>query len=242
MSDAQSAVLEQLREFNTGTIANVVGTYAGDPTCLNLYDVSSHDWYIDHSIRCVFPDLGRTVGYAVTCLVGLPEPGAAGLSFLDLIEALDASPKPTILVLEARFPAEIAGKMGLSGGNLTSAMKAMGCVGVISNGLARDLDEIRPMKVQYMLGGVSAGHGPIAVHAVNVPVSVAGMDVDPGEIVHMDESGACKFPADKLEAVLGNARTLQREEEARMGAFLKARSAAEIRAIFGGHSYATPKE
>ena len=30
----------------------------------------------------------------------------------------------------------------------------------------------------------------------------AGMDVAPGEIIHMDENGAVKFPADKLEAVL----------------------------------------
>ena len=42
----------------------------------------------------------------------------------------------------------------------------------------------------------------MAFQAVNVPVSIAGMDVAPGEIIHMDENGVCKFPADKLEAVL----------------------------------------
>ena len=147
-------------------------------------------------------------------------------------------PKPTVLVLEQKFPPELQGKVGLAGGNMTSAMKAIGCVGCISNGPSRDIDEIRPMEFQYLISGVTPGHGAQAVHAVNVPVSVAGMDVAPGEIVHMDENGACKFPADKLEAVLENARALQIEEEQRVGHLLKAKSLDEVKAIFAGHSYA----
>lgn len=161
---------------------------------------------------------------------------------MDVIDALDASKKPSILVFQQKFPPEIAGKVGLAGGNMTAAMKAVGCVGAISNGPSRDLDEIRPMKFQYMLSGVTGGHGAMAVHAVNVPVTVAGMDVYPGEIIHMDENGACKFPADKIEAVLTNVRALQKEEEKRINALQKAKTAAEVRAIFGGHSYAAEKE
>ena len=58
----------------------------------------------------------------------------------------------------------------------------------------------------------------------------------------MDENGACKFPADKLEAVLTNVRALQKEEETRMNLLRNAKTAAEIRAIFGGHSYGAEKE
>jgi len=74
-----------------------------------------------------------------------------------------------------------------------------------------------------------------------VPVTVAGMDVAPGEIIHMDENGAVKFPADQLEAVLTNVRKLRDEEAARMGALHSAKSAAEVRAIFAGQSYAKSK-
>ena len=125
---------------------------------------------------------------------------------------------------------------------MTSAMKAVGCVGCISNGPSRDIDEIRPMEFQYLISGVTPGHGEQAVHAVNVPVSVAGMDIAPGEIVHMDENGACKFPADKLQAVLENARALQQEEEQRVGRLMEAKSLAEVKRIFAGHSYAEPDE
>ena len=231
-------MLQALKDFDTPSITNVVATYPLNPLCLGLYNPWTENWYTDQTIRCMYPELGRTVGYAVTCVYGLPDPGFNRLTFMDVIDALDASPKPTILVLQQKFPPEIAGKVGLSGGNMTSAMKAVGCLGVISNGPSRDLDEIRPMKFQYMLTGVSAGHGGMAVYAVNVPVSVGGMDVCPGEIIHMDEDGAVKFPVNKLEAVLTNVQALQKEESERMGRLQKATSAAEVRAVFAGQSYA----
>ncbi len=190
----------------------------------------------------MYPELGRSVGYAVTCVFGMPDPGYSRLTFMDVVDALDASEKPTILVLEQRFPKKISGKVGLAGGNMVSAMKALGCVGLISNGPSRDLDEIRPMNFQYMLTGATAGHGDMAVHAVNVPVSVGGMDVAPGEIIHMDENGACKFPAGRIGEVLGNVTALQKEEEERMGRLQSAGSAAEVRAIFAGQSYARSEE
>lgn len=231
-------MLEELKNFDTPSITNVVATYPGADTCLSLYNPWTVNWYTDQTIRCMYPELGRLVGYAVTCVYGLPDPNYSGLTFMDVVDALDASPKPTVLILEQQFPPELAGKVGLAGGNMVSAMKALGCVGLISNGPSRDLDEIRPMNFQYMLTGVTAGHGAMAVRAVNVPVSVGGMDVAPGELIHMDENGAVKFPADKLEAVLTNARVLQKEEEARMAALQKATSAAEVRAAFAGKSYA----
>jgi len=235
-------MIEELKNFDTPSITNVVATYPDHPLCLGLYNPWSENWYTDQSLRCMYPELGRTVGYAVTCTWGVPDPNYSGVTFMDVLDAMDASPKPTIFVFQQKFPPELEGKVGLAGGNMTTAMQAIGCVGAISNGPSRDIDEIRPMKFQYLLSGVTAGHGAMAVHAVNVPVSVAGMDVAPGEIIHMDENGAVKFPADKLEAVLENARALQMEETERLDRLRNAKSAAELRAIFGGHTYGDDDE
>jgi len=234
----EKQMLLALRDFDTPSITNVVATYPSNHLCLGLYNPWTENWYTDQSIRCMYPELGRTVGYAVTCVYGLPDPGFNRLTFMDVIDALDASPKPTILVLEQKFPPEIAGKVGLSGGNMTTAMQAVGCLGLISNGPSRDIDEIRPMKFQNMLTGVCAGHGAMTVYAVNVPVSVGGMDVCPGEIIHMDENGAVKFPANRLEAVLTNVRALQIEENDRQSRLRKVSTAAGVRAVFAGQSYA----
>ena len=235
-------LIQQLRKYDTPSITNIVATYPKNPLCLGLYNPWTENWYTDQTIRCMFPELGRSVGYAVTCVFGLPDPNYERLTFMDVIDALDASEKPTILVFQQKFPPDIADKIGLAGGNMTAAMQAVGCIGAISNGPSRDMDEIRPTGFQYMLSGVTAGHGAFAVHAVNVPVTVAGMDVTPGEVVHMDENGACKFPSDKLEAVLTNVKALEKEEETRIGSLRNAKTAAEVRAIFGGRSYGAEEE
>ena len=125
---------------------------------------------------------------------------------------------------------------------MTTALKTVGCVGVVSNGPSRDLDEIRPMEMQYLLSGVTPGHGDMAVRAVNVPVSVGGMDVAPGEIVHMDENGACKFPADKVGEVLANVNELMKQEEELMARIREAKTAAAIREVLSGHSYSNPNK
>src|SRR3954447_26997267 len=152
-------------------------------------------------------------------------------------DALDAMQRPTILVIQQKWSAELMAKAGLAGEIMVTSMKAVGCIGMLSNGPSRDVNAVRRLDFQMLLGGVSPGHGDMAVHAVNVPVSVGGMDVAPGELIHMDENGAVKFPADKLAAVLENVRKLRDEEAERMGKLQKATSAAELRAILSGHSY-----
>lgn len=234
-------LLEELRKFDTPSVTNVVATYPSNPICLGLYHPWTQYWYTDHSLRCWYPELGPVVGYAVTCVYGLPDPTYGHLGFPDVVEAVERAPKPVVLIIEQRFPSEIAGKVGLSGGNMTSALKAVGCTGVLTNGPSRDIDEIRGMGIQYLTSGVTPGHGPTAVHAVNVPVHIAGMDVAPGEIVHMDENGAVKFPADRIGEVLTRVQQLKREEETQQAALQHAKSAAEIRAILMGHSYGKAK-
>jgi regulator of RNase E activity RraA len=96
------------------------------------------------------------------------------------------------------------------------------------------VDAVRKLNFQMLLGGVSAGHGEMAVQAVNVPVSVGGMDVAPGELIHMDENGAVKFPADKAEIVAANAKKMLEGEAEHLARLRTVSTAAEIRALSGG--------
>jgi regulator of RNase E activity RraA len=232
----------ELRKIDTPTITNVVATYPRDPLCLGLYNPWSENWYTDTSIRCMYPELGAVVGYAVTCVFGLPDPNFTGrLTFMNVVDALYAAKKPTILVIQQKWPAELMAKAGLVGELMATSMRSLGCVGLVSNGPSRDVDAVRRLGFQMLLGGVTAGHGELAVQAVNVPVSVGGMDVAPGEIIHMDENGAVKFPADKADAVLANARALLDGEDRRLQMLRKATTAADVRAAFGAESYAGKK-
>ena len=235
-------IFAELRKIDTPTITNVVATYPKNPLCLGLYNPWTENWYTDSSIRCLYPEMGPIVGYAVTCVYGLPDPNFSGrLSFMDVVDALDAMKKPTVLVIQQKWPPEIHAKAGLAGEMMVSSMMAVGCVGMISNGPSRDIDAIRKLRFQLLLGGVTAGHGEMAVQAVNVPVSVGGMDVAPGDLIHMDENGAVKFPAAHASAVVKNARAMLDDEARRLVLLRKAKSAAEVRAANSGGAYTQKK-
>ena len=152
-------MLEKLKGFDTPSITNVVATYPSNPLCLGLYEPWKQKWYTDQSVHCIYPELGARVGYAVTVVYSLPDPNYKGLTMKDLVEALAKSKKPSIIVIKQDFPPEILPKVGLCGGNMTTMFKACGAVGVITNGPSRDVDEIRPMKFQYIMSGVTPGHG-----------------------------------------------------------------------------------
>jgi len=201
-------LLEALKKIDTPTVTNVVATYPGRELCLEIYHPWSEYWYTDYTLSCWYRELCPIAGYAVTCTYGLPDPTFNSLSLMVVHDATGKLGNPSIFCFEQKFPGGISDKVGLSGGNMTSALRACGAIGAISNGPSRDIHEIRPMGFQYLTRGICAGHGQQAVHAVQVPVRVSGMDVAPGEIIHMDENGAVKFPAGLVEEVFSNATRL----------------------------------
>lgn len=235
---SEAELMELLKEFDTPSITNVVATYPADKqTCLGLYDPWAANWYTDQSIRCMYPDLGRMVGHVVTVVYGLPDPAFNRLSFSDVLRAVDAAGKPVILCIKQDFPEHIKNKNGLAGGNMATALKSLGCVGIVSDGPSRDVDEIRPMNFQYLLTGVTPGHGTFQVKAINVPVHICGMDVCPGEIVHMDENGAVKFPRSQLHNVYDRACMLRDIETRRMAALASTTEIEQLVRYWEGIGY-----
>jgi regulator of RNase E activity RraA len=211
-----SEIIRQLERIDTPTVSNVVATYPQSDLCLKLYDSWYGRWYTDSSIRCMYPELGPRVGYAATAVFSEKSNQYTGVDQWALPEHVDGMKKPVILVAKQAFQSSLANRVGLFGGNVTTWYKAFGVVGVVTDGPMRDLHEIRGMAFQYLAAGVTPSHGDIIQTAVGVPVSVGGMDVMPGDMIHMDMHGAVKFPADKMAQVLENAQQLlKREAEGR---------------------------
>ena len=99
----EQEMLTELRNYDTPAITNVVATYPQHPLCLGLYNPWTENWYTDQSIRCMYPELGRTVGYAVTCVYGLPDPNYSRLSFMDVIDATGCLEETFDLGLSAKI-------------------------------------------------------------------------------------------------------------------------------------------
>ena len=228
--------IEALKKFDTPAITNVVATYPKNKErCLGLYHPWESNWYADQTLKCMLPEVGRVAGYVVTVEYGMPDPDFGRLSMKDLVMALDESPQPVILAVKQNLPEHIKNKNGLMGGNMITTFKACGVVGVLSDGPSRDLDEIREIGgVQYMLTGLAAGHGYFEMYSINNAVNICGMDICPGEIIHMDENGACKFPAKYLDEVLERATALQADEEKSMARIRACKNAKEVLEVMGG--------
>lgn len=232
---SEEELLEELKQFDTPSITNAVATYSKDEkNCLGLYHPWREKWYTNQTLRCLYPELGRVAGYAVTCTYGLPDPDFQRLGLVDVLRAIQASPKPVVLAVRQNFPDDIKMKNGLLGGNMMTAFKAAGAVGVLSDGPSRDVDEVRSLGIQYMLTGVCAGHGYFALESVNTPVEICGMGVCPGEIIHMDENGAVKFPRGAIPKILEYSRNRQRIEQERQKRMSRTHDAEEIAKIMSG--------
>lgn len=210
----ENQLLEELKKYDTPSITNVVATYPDDMEhCLGLYHPWKSKWYTDISCKCMFPELGRMAGHVVTVTFGLPDSSYTRRSFSQLYQAIENTPKPVIVAIKQNLPQELKNKNGLCGGNMMTAFQSLGVVGIISDGPSRDIDEVRPMGIQYMLTGVCAGHGPFVIEEINTPVEICGMETMPGEIIHMDENGAVKFPSEYLPDVVGLCEKLHAFEE-----------------------------
>lgn len=222
-------LLKKLLKFNTPTVGNVVATYPENPHCLGLYNNWYGRWYTSQKVKCVFPEKGRRIGYAVTLVFSLPDPNKKPFSFLDLIDTLGKAEKPIIIVAQQKFPKDIADSVGLFGGQMTSLLQASGVVGVVTDGPSRDLDEMREMDVQYIMSGSTPGHGDFVLSEINSRVLVAGMEVGLGDVIHMDEHGATKFPIDKLEDIYKNIEKFSAEEDQQAKDILKAKTIEELK-------------
>lgn len=212
-------IMKQLEQFDTPTITNAIATYSSDrKNCLGLYHPQEINWYTDQNMKCLYPGYGARCAHVVTVIYGNKDAGYDRLEFLDLLEAIEESPKPVILAMEQYGSDELQSRNALIGGNMMTAFRQLGVTGVLGDGPARDIEEMRSLNVQCLFRGLAAGHATVSIAAINTPVHVSGMDVCPGEIIHMDQNGAVKFPKKYLSQVLEKAKIIsgldrKRQEE-----------------------------
>ena len=232
------SAFQELKKYDTPTVTNVVGSYPNDPKCLAIYNAWKGKWYTDQTLKCMYPELGRRVGYVVTAVYRPVDPTAKSkYTLYDIFKAIEDSPKPVILAIKQDFPEDMKGINGLAGGMMLSSFRALGVEGVISDGPSRDLDEVRNFNIQYMLTGVTPGHGDMEISAVNVPVNICGMDLMPGDIVHMDENGACKFPLSRIDEVVDGCQKFALSEGDKQKRILDSDNALDIFRILNGTGY-----
>lgn len=152
-------------------------------------------------IRCLFPELGRLCGYAVTAQVETVtkmDPRDNRI-FIDLYRAVEASPKPAVVVLQ-----EIGGYPDAAvhaGEIMCSVFQRCGAIGLVSDCAVRDVPEVRGMGFRYFARGTAASHANFRIAKVGGPVQILGMAVQPGDLLHGDENGLALIPTEQRERI-----------------------------------------
>ena len=172
------------------------------------------DGYADRDLRCVFPQLGTTLGYAVTCTADSTTEGRPdGAGLIGLWAALEAAPKPAVLVIKDVGPDP--GKGCHMGEIMATTAKALGAVGCVSDGGLRDVREVEALGgFQYFCPGFVVSHGQPVILEIGVPVEVHGLPIAHGDLLHGDLNGLLVVPASIAADVAAACDDVRREERA----------------------------
>jgi hypothetical protein len=122
----------------------------------------------------------------------------------------DAGPKPSLIVIEDLDGANAG--YGAFWGEVQSAIhRGLGAVGLVTNGSIRDLPQWAP-GFQVLAGSVGPPHAFANLVAFDVPVTIAGMPVRTGDIVHADRHGAVVIPPTAVRDLPAAARQVAARE------------------------------
>ena len=153
------------------------------------------------------------VGYAATARLRSGEPPIAGGSFRDRADFWNSIleiPAPRILVLEDMD--EPPGRGAFVGDMHAAIIKALGCVGYLTNGAVRELPAVRTMGIQLFAGSVAVSHAYAHIFDLGAVVKVGGMEVHPGDLLHGDRHGVLTVPMEFATKIPDVAARLQNVE------------------------------
>jgi regulator of RNase E activity RraA len=204
MAVLSSDLLEALREFDSPTISNAVEHFqVRDPTT----------GYASMELQCQFPGLRPMVGYAVTCTVDTTTAGdQRPMGMGKFLDAVYAAPKPAVIVAQYVGPDRL--RSCWMGDMSCSAMWKIGAVGAVTDCGNRDKKGIarRVPSFQIFSPGWVVSHGWGVYLDVGVSVSICGLSIQPGDLVHGDANGILTVPVGIVEGVLEQAKAVQDAE------------------------------
>ena len=182
--------LDYLRRFDTPTIANALENRA----LLAVHKQSRLEGVMSPKIRCIFPEMGIMNGYAATATIQASKRGESGsyVSRTDYWTYIDSIPKPTFMVIhDLDAPNPVGSWWGEVNGNIH---RALGCVGVITDGGVRDLSVVRPLGFGFFAAEVLVSHAYVHLVDFGKPVEVGGLTVNSGDLLQADEHGVIQVP------------------------------------------------
>ncbi len=202
-----ASLLETLAHWDTPTICNALEVVAPERRLIG---------YTTKPLVCPFPDLPPMVGYARTATIRATSPSSLSpadqrAQRLAYYEYCGTGHGPRISVIQDLDGINIG--FGAFWGEVNSSVhKALGCLGVVTDGSIRDIPAWAP-GFQALAGSISPSHAFVHLAGFGETVCVAGMTVSSDDLIHADRHGAVVIPANVAEKLPDAARLCERREE-----------------------------
>lgn len=198
--------LESLRRIDACTLANAIETF---------HERLRNEGFMDHNVRCLFPQLQPMIGYAATIKIRGSSPPTTGGPYSDRTDWWDyilSLPAPRVVVIEdaATHP----GLGSLVGAVHMNILRALHCTGVVTNGSVRDLPAAESAGFHYFASGVSVSHAYVHIVEFGKPVEIDGLKIRSGDLLHGDLHGVQVIPLDIAPLIPQAAAKISTEEQA----------------------------
>lgn len=186
------SLLTLLRQIDTPTVCNAIEFAQGK---------RGFDEFTRGTMLCSAPTEPPVVGFARTAKIAAMHPPTEAPEVIRqrrmaYYEYMAAAPSPAVAVIEdLDFPECIGAYWGEIN---TTVHKGFGLSGALTNGVMRDLGDL-PAGFPVIAGSVGPSHGFVHVREIDTPVSIFGLTVRPGDLVHADRHGAVVVPSEVID-------------------------------------------
>lgn len=199
--------LAALAEFDTPTICNALEVVAPDRRALG---------FNRRPLVCPFPAMKPVVAYARTATIRSREPlqkasADARAQRLAYYEYIGQAPLPSLAVIQD-IDGPDAGFGAFWGEVQTNVHKALGCIGTITDGSVRDIDQMAS-GFFVLAGSIMPSHAHVHLVEFGGTVSVAGMVVASNDLIHADRHGAVVVPHALVTRIPEAASLIARREK-----------------------------
>jgi 4-hydroxy-4-methyl-2-oxoglutarate aldolase len=178
--------LESLRRLDACMLANAIEKF---------HVRLRNEGFVDHSICCLFPHLPPMIGYAATIKIRGSAPPTTDGTYSDRTDWWDyviSLPEPRVVV--AQDVATRPGLGSLVGSVHMNILRALHCVGVVTNGAVRDLPAAESAGFRLFAGSVSVSHAYVHIIEFGKPVEIGGLKIESGDLLHGDLHGVQSVP------------------------------------------------
>ena len=193
-SPSGDPIVEGFRLVEVASVADAIEQLYGQQT------------YMSHKVRPLFTT--KFAGPAVTVALKKEEHKEGPL--YQLMDFIDSVPAGSVFVMVVPDGEDY----GAIGGLIATTLKARGVTGAVMEGGVRDVPQIKRLQFPVFATGIvpSTTVNHYKFGGANIPITCAGVRVNPNDIIAADEDGVVVIPKANAAAVLKKAQELDDAE------------------------------